>query len=73
VNVVVEILAQLSEQTGLDQGHRGRLNAHLHLQRVSVITVPHGVRTVVSYLPAIEADGDDTQLVRVGEEARGDG
>lgn len=28
---------------------------------------------LLSYLAAIEANGDDTQLVGVGEEARGDG
>ena len=52
VNIVVEVLAQLGEQAGLDQSHRGRLNALLHLQRVSAITVPHCIFSCDSILPA---------------------
>jgi hypothetical protein len=51
VDFVVEILVQLSEQAGLDQGHRRGLDALLHLKSRGVSLSLSTASVDCSFLP----------------------
>jgi len=73
VDLVVEVIAELIEEAGLNESHGGSFDAGFALYSLISTIFGFGYEVRVLYLAAVETDCNHTDLLRVAEEALSDG